>query len=263
MRCTWAAKRAAPVCHCQAVIVMGGASARGAVASGTLEKVNLEIGFVPLTDCAPLVMALEGGFFAKYGLDQVTLRRETNWKTLEANLRQGVLDAAQMVAGLPFAMTLGSQGRRPVPITSALTLSRNGNAITLHRRFHEAGVRSAAEFKAWIAANPGHKPVLAMVHPASMHNLMLRAWLVSAGIDPSSDVELIVIPPAQMVATLKGATTMHLLRTRGQITAHELADELGCSVRHAYRVLGRLELSRRFALVYVRPHWYIRNDDVT
>jgi nitrate/nitrite transport system ATP-binding protein len=179
---------------------------KGAVACGALEKVNLEIGFVPLTDCAPLVMALEGGFFARHGLDQVRLRRETNWKTLEANLRQGVVDAAQMVAGLPFAMTLGSQGRSPVPITSALTLTRNGNAITLHRRFHEAGVRTVADLKAWISANPGHRPVLAMVHPASMHNLMLRAWLASAGIDPTSDVELIVIPPAQMVATLKAGT---------------------------------------------------------
>jgi len=177
-----------------------------AIAANTLEKVNLEIGFIPLTDCAPLVVAQERGYFAKYGLDQVTLRRETNWKTLETNIRQKVLDAGQMVAGMPLAMTLGSGGQQPLPVLTALTLSRNGNAITLHRRFHEAGVDSLADLKGWIVANPGRKPVLAMVHPASMHNLILRAWLASGGIEPGRDVELIVIPPPQMVATLKAGS---------------------------------------------------------
>ncbi|MCT0218274.1 nitrate ABC transporter ATP-binding protein [Synechococcus sp. CS-1329] len=177
-----------------------------AIAANDLEKVNLSLSFIPLTDCAPLVVAREKGFFVKFGLDQVSLQRETNWKTLEANLREGVIDGAQMVAGMPLAITLGSQGKPPLPMVTALTLSRNGNAVTLHRRFHDAGVRSLADFKAWIAAHPERKPVLAMVHPASMHNLILRAWLASAGIDPDRDVSLIVIPPPQMVATLKAGT---------------------------------------------------------
>ncbi|MCT0198825.1 nitrate ABC transporter ATP-binding protein [Synechococcus sp. CS-1325] len=177
-----------------------------AIAANRLEKVNLEIGFIPLTDCAPLVVAQERGFFAKHGLDQVTLRRETNWKTLETNVRQKVLDAGQMVAGMPFAMTLGGGGQPPAPMISALTLSRNGNAITLHRRFAEAGVHSLADLTDWTVANPGRRPVLAMVHPASMHNLILRAWLASGGLEPGRDVELIVIPPPQMVATLKAGS---------------------------------------------------------
>lgn len=65
----------------------------------------------------------------------------------------------------------------------------------------------------------------------------------------------------EMVATLKGATALHLLRTRGQITAAELACELGCSVSAAYRTLARLELSRRFAIVYARPHWSLNDSD--
>jgi nitrate/nitrite transport system ATP-binding protein len=177
-----------------------------AVAANGLEKVNLAIGFIPLTDCAPLVVAQEKGFFLRHGLEQVELRREANWKTLETHMRQGVLDAAQMVAGLPYAMTLGLRGQEPLPMATALTLSRNGNAITLHRRFHEAGVTDAADLKRWITAHPETRPVFAMVHPASMHNLILRAWLASGGIDPDRDVELIVIPPPQMVATLRAGT---------------------------------------------------------
>jgi nitrate/nitrite transport system ATP-binding protein len=177
-----------------------------ALAANGLEKVNLELGFIPLTDCAPLVVAQEKGFFARHGLEQVQLRREANWKTLETHVRQKVLDGAQMVAGMPFAMALGSNGQEPLAMVTALTLTRNGNAITLHRRFHEAGVASVADLKTWMTAHPENRPVFAMVHPASMHNLILRAWLASGGIDPDRDVDLIVIPPPQMVATLKAGT---------------------------------------------------------
>ncbi len=65
----------------------------------------------------------------------------------------------------------------------------------------------------------------------------------------------------EMVATLKGATALHILQRR-RVTAAQLADELGCTSRHAYRVLQRLELSRRFAVVYERPFWHI-SEDVT
>jgi nitrate/nitrite transport system ATP-binding protein len=177
-----------------------------AIAANGLEKVNLAIGFIPLSDCAPLVVAQEKGFFQRHGLDQVQLRREANWKTLETNVRQGVLDGALMVAGLPFAMTLGMRGQAPLPMATALTLSRNGNAITLHRSFQEAGVNDVQALKSWITAHPERKLVFAMVHHASMHNLILRAWLASGGIDPDKDVDLIVIPPPQMVATLRAGT---------------------------------------------------------
>ncbi len=65
----------------------------------------------------------------------------------------------------------------------------------------------------------------------------------------------------EMVATLKGATALHLLRKRGRITASELACELGCSLSAAYRTLQRLELSRRWALSYERPHWILELED--
>lgn len=177
-----------------------------AIAANGLEKVNLSIGFIPLSDCAPLVVAQEKGFFKRHGLEQVELRREANWKSLETHVRQGVLDAAQMVAGLPYAMALGLRGQAPLPMVTALTLSRNGNAITLHRSFQEAGVHDVAGLQRWIAAHPQQRPVFAMVHPASMHNFLLRAWLASGGIDPDKDVDLIVIPPPQMVATLRAGT---------------------------------------------------------
>lgn len=168
-----------------------------------LEKVNLNLGFIPLTDCAPLVVAKERGFFAKHGLTQVTLSRELSWNAIESGIREQRLDAAQMVAGMPLGMTIGRDNHTPLPVITAMTLSRNGNAITFHRHFYEEGVRTLADLKGFIAAYPDRRLTLGAVHPTSMHNLILRYWLASADIDPDRDLDIVIIPPAQMVANLK------------------------------------------------------------
>ncbi len=177
-------------------------SLRVAIPAYGLEKVNLEIGFIPLTDCAPLVVAKEKGFFAKHGLEQVTLSREPSWEAIAEGVSSGRLDAAQMVAGMPLALTMGLGGTK-VPITTALTLSRNGNAITLAHRYDALGVRTVADFKHLLEQTPDQIHTLGMVHPASMHNLILRHWLASGGIHPDRDVHLTVIPPPQMMAHLR------------------------------------------------------------
>ncbi|WP_017720837.1 nitrate ABC transporter ATP-binding protein [Kamptonema formosum] len=171
--------------------------------SAGVEKVNLQIGFLPLTDCAPLVVAKEQGFFQKHGLENVTLCRETSWKAIAEGVSAGRLDAAQMVAGMPLGLTLGMGGFAPVPAVTALVLSRNGNAITLSQQFYQQGVRTLNDLKAAIAQSPDRVFNLGVVHPSSMHNLMLRYWLASGGIDPDRDINLVVLPPSQMAASLK------------------------------------------------------------
>lgn len=174
-----------------------------AQAGNGLEKINLNIGFIPLTDCAPLVVAKEKGFFAEFGLAEVNLVREPSWQAIAEGVRSGRLDAAQMVAGMPLHLTMGLGGEPPLPIITALVMSRNGNAITLSNALGDAGVNSLETFKDYLAQQPDSVPTLGMVHPASMQNLLLRYWLASAGIDPDTDVNLTRLPPAQMVANLK------------------------------------------------------------
>lgn len=168
-----------------------------------LEKVNLEIGFMPLTDAAPLIVAKEKGFFAKYGLGKITLSRASSWKEIAKGVATGSLDAAQMLAGMPLALTLGAGGKTPICVVNALNLSRNANAITLSKRLYSQGVRTPADLKAAINASPDQILTLGIVHPTSMQNLILRYWLAAAGIDPDRDVSLTVIPPTQMVDQLK------------------------------------------------------------
>jgi nitrate/nitrite transport system ATP-binding protein len=173
-----------------------------AIARHGLEKVNLEIGFVPLTDCAPLIVAKEKGFFAKHGLEEVSLSREPSWKAILEGVATKRLDAAQMVAGMPLAMTLGFDGNAPLPMVTSLVLSRNGNAITLDRDLFNAGVRSLEDFAGLVKQTSDKAHTLGVVHPTSMHNLMLRYWLAVGGIDPEQEVNLAVIPPAQMLSNL-------------------------------------------------------------
>ncbi|BAB72568.1 nitrate ABC transporter ATP-binding protein [Anabaena sp. FACHB-709] len=166
-------------------------------------KAVIEIGFMPLTDSAPLIVAKEKGFFAKYGLDNVILNRANNWQAIATGVVTGKLDAAQMVAGMPIALTLGAGSQTPTPVINALNLSRNANAITFSKRLYNQGVRSLADLKAVIDSSPDQILTLGVVHSASMQNLILRYWLAAGGIDPDRDVSLTVIPPTQMVSQLK------------------------------------------------------------
>jgi bicarbonate transport system ATP-binding protein len=177
-----------------------------AIARHGLEKVNLELGFVPLTACAPLVVAKEKGFFAKHGLDEVSLVRESSWRGIVDGIAGGYLDAAQMPAGMPVWLTVGGHQDTPLPIVSSLTMTRNGNAVTLAKKFYEQGVYTATDFKRMLLESTEQQHTLGMVHPSSMHNLLLRYWLASGGIDPDRDVSLKTIPPAQMIADLKAGT---------------------------------------------------------
>jgi bicarbonate transport system ATP-binding protein len=231
-----------------------------------LEKVNLDIGFVPLTACAPMAIAKEKGFFAKHGLDEVNLVRETNWRGVCDGLRGGYLDGAQMPAGMPLWLSLGGNDEPSVPMVTSLTMTRNGNAITLDRRLYEQGVQTLGDFKQYLTdtrragsptANRNH--TLGVVHPSSMHNLLLRYWLAAGGIDPDKDVSLQTIPPAQMVVDLQAGTIDGYcvgepwnLRAAQEEIGFTVATDLDIWHGHPGKVLGvREDWSRRYPNTHI------------
>jgi ABC-type nitrate/sulfonate/bicarbonate transport system substrate-binding protein len=163
---------------------------------------TLRLGFVPLADCAPLVMAHELGLFGKYGL-RVTLHRELGWATVRDKLIHGDLDAAHAIAAMPVAATLGL-GSVNCDCVTALVLNLHGNAITLSNNLWRAGVRDSASLRVEIM-RLRHKKTLTfgIVSQFSSHNFLLRQWLTWAGIDPDRDARIVVVPPPQMVANLK------------------------------------------------------------
>jgi bicarbonate transport system ATP-binding protein len=179
---------------------------QGIISRHGLEKINLEIGFVPLTACAPLAVAQEKGFFVKHGLEEVNLIRETSWRGIVDGITGGYLDSAQMPAGMPTWLTAGGNNNEPLPTVSALTMTRNGNGVTLAKKFYDMGVHDVHHLKRMLLESIDENHRFGIVHPSSMHNILLRYWLAAEGIDPDTDVHLQNIPPAQMVADLKAGT---------------------------------------------------------
>jgi nitrate/nitrite transport system ATP-binding protein len=168
-----------------------------------IEKKTITLGYVPTTDCAPLIVAQEKGLFKKYGFDAVELVREPSWNLMADGIISRRLDAAQMLAGMPLAMSLS--GRSP-HISTALVLSRNGNAITLNKSFQTRGVENLAQLKTAIAGTPNDPHVFGVVHEASMGSLLLRYWLASGGIDPDRDATLSVLSSSEMQLRLSKGT---------------------------------------------------------
>lgn len=174
----------------------------------------MRIGFIALTDCAPLIVAQEKGFFTRHGL-RVTLMREPSWANMRDKVALGALDAAHMLAPMPLAATVGAGGWKKPQVTS-FVLALNGNAVTISSKLWNrlvgiepnlphAREESGNVLRRLIAADrKAGRPQLtfATVFNFSSHQIQLRYWLASAGIDPDHDVNLVIVPPPQMTDRL-------------------------------------------------------------
>jgi ABC-type nitrate/sulfonate/bicarbonate transport system substrate-binding protein len=165
----------------------------------------LRLGFIALTDAAPLVAAEEIGFFTRHGL-KVELRREVGWATIRDKVVYGELEAAHALAPLLWATQLGL-GCGATDVCTGLVLSLHGDAITLSTRLRAAGVTDEASLHAEALRRRGeNKLTFGVVSLYSMHHLLLRQWLRAARLDPERDVRIAVVPPAQMVRNLAAGT---------------------------------------------------------
>jgi ABC-type nitrate/sulfonate/bicarbonate transport system substrate-binding protein len=175
---------------------------------------DVRLGFIPLIDCAPLVVAAERGFFADEGLS-VTLSREASWANIRDKVAVGALDGAHMLGAMALATTLGLSGTQSATL-APLALNAGGSAITASTALAgalrdidpegmAAPVRTARPLARLIAARAaaGQPPLtFAVVFPHSIHSHQLRYWLAQAGIDPDEDVRIVVVPPPRMAARL-------------------------------------------------------------
>lgn len=199
--------------------------------SGSVEKPALKLGFIKLTDMAPLAIAKEKGFFAEEGLN-VTLEPQANWKVLLDGVIGGQLDGAHMLAGQPIAATIGYGTK--ADLIAPLSLDLNGNAVTLSNKVWSMIAPtlpkgpdgkpihpiSAAALKPVVESfrKQGKPFKMGMVFPVSTHNYEVRYWLAAGGLNPGyytpgdvggtigADVQLSVTPPPQMPATLEAGT---------------------------------------------------------
>jgi len=163
------------------------------------EKTVIKVGFMPLTDCASLVMASVLGLDEKYGI-KLELSREHSWSGMRDRLLRGEIDAAHVLYGLVYGVEMGI-GCSATPMAVLMNLSRNGQAITLSRTLVEQGVTDLAAL-ANLVHRGGRRFTFAHTFPTGNHAMFLSYWLAAGGIDPLRDVQLVTVPPGQMVANL-------------------------------------------------------------
>lgn len=165
---------------------------------------KIKLGFIPLTDCAPLVAAKELGLFAKYGVD-VELSKEASWANVRDKILLGELQGAHCLYSMPYSVYTGVGGKAGSEMLIAMNLNNNGQAITLSKDF--CGVVGFKEYKkvaGGISEVQKRKKDLsfAMTFPGGTHDLWLRYWLASVNV-PQKSVNIITIPPPQMVANMR------------------------------------------------------------
>ena len=164
----------------------------------------IKLGFIPLTDCSPIVMAKELGLFKKYGVE-VVVTKETSWANVRDKILTGELDGAHCLYTMPFSVYTGVGGKAGSEMKIAMMLNVNGQAITLSNDFcGKVGFKQMNKVTPVVAAKlKAEKEVtFAMTFPGGTHDLWLRNWMSLAGLNQKA-VKIITIPPPQMVANMK------------------------------------------------------------
>ena len=202
---------------------LGAAGAVGALlplrarAQGTaLETTAAKLGFIALTDAAPLFVADEKGFFKKHGMTQVEVFKQSSWGATRDNIvlgsKAGGIDGAHILTPMPYLITTGAvtANNVQVPINILARLNLGGQGISVANEYKDlkVGLDNKEFGKALLAKRlKTGKPVnAAMTFPGGTHDLWIRYWMAAGGVDPNRDINTIVVPPAQMVANMKVAS---------------------------------------------------------
>ena len=164
------------------------------------EKKEVKIGFIPLTDCASVVMASVKGFDKKYGIT-ITPSKEASWAAVRDKLVNGELDASHVLYGLIYGVQMGIGGPKK-DMAVLMNLNHNGQAITLSQQLREKGATDGEKLAALIAKEK-REYTFAQTFPTGTHAMWIYYWLAAHGINPMKDVKTITVPPPQMVANMR------------------------------------------------------------
>jgi nitrate/nitrite transport system substrate-binding protein len=181
-------------------------------AGGAPEVRGAKLGFIALTDAAPLIVAKELGLFAKHGMPDVVVAKQASWGATRDNLvlgsGAGGIDGAHLLSPMAYFLDMGIQARA-TPMAILARLNVNGQGISVDKEYMAAHADlDAGKMKGVIAQRKaaGKKITMAMTFPGGTHDLWIRYWLAAGGINPDTDIGLITIPPPQMVANMKAGT---------------------------------------------------------
>jgi len=182
------------------MVPMGTRASAWAAGSDAPELKEVKIGFIPLTDCASVVIASVMKFDEKYGI-KIIPSKEASWASVRDKLVNGELHAAHVLYGLVYGVHLGIGGTKK-DMSVLMTLNNNGQGITLSNQLKEKGATTGEALKKLIDTDK-RDYTFAQTFPTGTHAMWLYYWLANYGIDPFKDVKNIVVPPPQMVANMR------------------------------------------------------------
>lgn len=180
--------------------------------TGTLETTKAKLGFIALNDAVPLFVGIEKGIFAKYGMTDVEVLKQSSWGTTRDNLVLGSanngIDGAHLLTPMTYLISTGAvtANNIPTPMYILARLNVNGQGISVSNEYKALNVGlTSPEFTSALAAKraSGKEIRAAMTFPGGTHDLWLRYWMAANGINPDTDISTIVVPPPQMVANMK------------------------------------------------------------
>nr|WP_230427720.1 CmpA/NrtA family ABC transporter substrate-binding protein [Undibacterium luofuense] len=180
--------------------ILGQAPHVWAAGSDKPEKEEVRVGFIPLTDCASVVMASVLGFDKKYGI-KIIPTKESSWASVRDKLVNGELDAAHVLYGLIYGVQQGIGGQKK-DMNVLMTLNHNGQAITLSKALADKGAVNGASL-AKLMQTDKREYTFAQTFPTGTHAMWLYFWLAQHGIHPLKDAKVITVPPPQMVANMR------------------------------------------------------------
>lgn len=191
--------------------IQASSSATGADAP---EVPGATLGFIALTDASPVIIALEKGFFAKHGMPEVKVVKQTSWAATRDNLElggsRGGIDGAHILSPMPLLLTAGTitKSKQPLPMVTLARLNTQGQGLSVSKDFPGLTIDNAEAMKKALAAAgaKGRKFKAAVTFPGGTHDLWMRYWLSANGVDPNKDADLVVVPPPQMVANMQTGT---------------------------------------------------------
>jgi nitrate/nitrite transport system substrate-binding protein len=164
------------------------------------EKKEVKIGFIPLTDCASVVMASVMGFDKKHGVTIIP-SKEASWAGVRDKMVSGELDFAHALYGMVYGVHMGTSGPKK-DMAVLMTLNNNGQAITLSKKLADKGAVDGASLAKMMAAEK-REYTFAQTFPTGTHAMWLYYWMAANGINPMKDAKVITVPPPQMVANMR------------------------------------------------------------
>jgi nitrate/nitrite transport system substrate-binding protein len=189
------------------------AGSSSGAAAGDTEVKGATLGFIALTDSAPLIIAKEKGLFAKHGMPDTKVVKQTSWAVTRDNLElggeRGGIDGAHILSPMPLLLTAGkiSKSKQPVPMYTLARLNLQGQAYSASKDLLDEKLTiDNKEGLAKASQSLGRKLKAAVTFPGGNHDLWMRYWLSANGLDPNKDADLVVVPPPQMVANMQTGT---------------------------------------------------------